>query len=370
VVVIAIIAVLAVAIFLNKGGAPTTGGKLTASLNMPLTGPISLPTKSFQEAALLALDDLKGQSDGQGIALDWHDNTAKPAAAATLAQQQLGTKASLFYIGFSAELEAARPILAELKKPIFAFAFQASVTKSPLTFRNIVSYKNEAPAFVQYAKSRGAKKIASIYHDLPDTNEEFRQLVVPELVKGGLKQEDLPQFAHPLMGADFRSIAEKVKAFGPDLIVISGFQSNLVPLLEALRTTGLVQDGNVIGTFAVIDLLPITSAELLEGVAVAVPTFMLKPSAKAADFQTRFAAKHHRPASFNEFSGYDFVLLLNDLAHRLPPAPTPEQTVEAIRATNLEGVSGNLKFDAEGDIAYQTEVGIFKKGKLTPLAAP
>lgn len=339
---------------------------LTASMNVPLTGPIALPTKSFQEAALFALSDIGNQAEPPAFKMDWNDNAAKPSSAVTIAQQR-SANADLFYIGYGAELDATMPVIEDLGKPVFAFSFQASASKHPLVFRNIVSYKNEAPVFVEYVKTRNAKKVAAIFHDLPDTNEQFRQLVVPELLKHGLSESDISLFAHPLGGADFRNISAKVKAASPDLVMISGFQSNLVPLIEALRTEGLVGKGNVIGTFAVLDLAQIVSKEALEGIAVATPSFMLRPSAKAMDFQKRFREKFKREASFNEFCGYDFVVIMNDLADRLPVNPSPEQTVKSLKETDIEGVSGRITFDEQGDVLYQTEVGIFQQGKLVPL---
>jgi branched-chain amino acid transport system substrate-binding protein len=349
------------------GEAATT---LLASLNIPLTGPISFPTKSFQEAALFAMEDLSRTINPLPFELQWNDNTAKPATAATLAQQQSQSTAALFYIGYGAELEASVPVLEGSGKPIFAFSFQASATKHPLVYRNIVSYKSEAPVFVEYAKKRKAQKIAAIYHDLPDTNEQFKQLVFPQLIASGIAESNILVFAHSLDRPDFRSLAAKVKAAAPDLIYISGFQNNLVPMIEALRVNGLIGDGNVIGTFAVLDLLSITSKESLNGIAVAIPSFMLTPSSRAQEFQRKFEERFKRRASFNEFCGYDFILIMNDLAVRLGPNPTAQEVQAAVAATDFEGVSGRIHFDSEGDAIYPTGVAVFDNGLLRTVITP
>lgn len=362
---VAIVAAIALGVFFQ----PSRSGQhpLTAGINMPLSGDFAFPSKSFQEAVNLAIDDLKARDAEVRFGFAWNDNQSRPATAATLAQPQYAAAADLFYVGYGAELEAAMPVLQESQKPVFAFAFQASVTKHPLVFRNIVSYKNEASVFVEHARRRGAKKIAAIFHDLPDAHEQFSQLVLPGLLAAGIAKESVEFFPYPVGNPDFRTLAAKVKTTSPDLIMVSGFQANLVPLVEALQTAQMVRDGNVIGTFSILDLLTLTDGQTIEGVAAAMPTFMLRPSPMAVDFQNRFSAKFGRPASFNEFCGYDFVLILNSLVERLPQNPTPAQVVEAVQKTDIEGVSGRLRFDDEGDIIYPTEVAIFRNGKLVSL---
>jgi branched-chain amino acid transport system substrate-binding protein len=363
--VAAILVVIAIFLLVKPSGQPS---QLTASINVPLTGPISLPTKSFQEAALFAVDDLKADGTAVKFALKWEDNQAKPSLAVTLAQQQRGNPADVFYVGYGSELEAALPVLEEAARPIFAFSFLASATDHPLVFRNIVSYKIEAPVFVEYARQRGAKKVVAIFHDLPDAHEQFKQLVVPGLKEIGIAESDVTLFPYPLGDPDFRTIATKAKQGNPDLVIISGFQQNLVPLVKALKTTGLAtNDGNTIATFSLLDLRAITSDEVLEGIAAAIPEFMLSPSPRAIEFQNRFQAKFNRPASFNEFSAYDFVLLMADLSARLPADSSAHQVVQAVKSTDIDGVSGRLRFDEEGDILYPTRAAIYRDGKLVPV---
>lgn len=345
----------------------TGGAPLTVSVNLPLTGPIAFPGKSFQEAAMLALDDLKKDPNAKPVEFSWNDNTGTPATAATIAQRQVASNANVFCVGYSAESVAALPVLSSAGRPIFADSFLPSVTKDPLVYRNIVSYKNEYPIYMDYAKRRSAKKIAIIFFDLPEGHEEFRQLLIPAMVKNGWSESDFSLFPYALTETDFRTVAARVAQASPDLIIINGFQTTLGTIINALRTAQLVRDGNVIGTFNTIDVPRLIGNEAVEGVAVAVPSYIIRPSQKAADFQARYQARYGRQPIYDDFAGYDFVLIMANMAKRLSSNPTAQQLKDALQQTNIEGVSGRISFDADGDVSYPVEPAIFRGGKLTPL---
>lgn len=198
---------------IKQGSFSSTPHPFSVSLNLPLTGPIALAGKSFQDAAMLALDDLKKEPTSKPVAFDWNDNTGTPAMAATIAQRQVLSGASVYFVGYGPAVLAVLPILSPTGKPIFAFSFMASMTKNPLIYRNLISYKTEYPLFVEYAKKRQARKIAIIFMDQPEAHEEFEQLVVPELVRSGWKESDFALFPYALTETDFRTVAAKVAQF-------------------------------------------------------------------------------------------------------------------------------------------------------------
>jgi branched-chain amino acid transport system substrate-binding protein len=370
-IITALVIVVAAAFFIFKK-APITDGPgqktpLTVSLNMPLTGPIALAGKSFQEAALMAIDDLKQDAGAKPFTFDWNDNTGTPATAATIANRQASSNASIYFVGYGPSVLAVRPVLAASGKPIFAFSFQASMTKDPLIYRNLISYKIEYPLYVEYAKRRQAKKIAVIFMDQPEAHEQFKQLFIPEMVRNGWKEADFALFPYALSETDFRTIAAKVAQFSPDLIIMNGYQSTVAPIVLALQSAKLVRDGNVMGTFDLIDVARLTGNEAVEGMAVASPTYLVSPSPKAADFQRRFQERYGRPPSYNDFSGYDFALIVSDVAKRLPDNPTPQQIADVLQKTDIEGVSGRITFDADGDASPPVETAVLRSGRLVPL---
>ncbi len=368
---IGLIAVVAAALFIyasrNGGG---TRPALTVSVSLPLTGPIANSGKLFQDAAAMAIDDLKNETASEAVAFDWNDNAGAPAQAATVAQRQITSDASLFFVGYTAETLATKPILAATGKPLFAFSFLASITQDPLVYRNSISYKLEYPLLVEYIKKRQAKKIAVIFVDLPESHEEFKQFLIPELVRSGWNQSDFALFPYAVTESEFRTVVAKVGQGSPDLIIINGFQNSLAPIIQSLRSFGLVRDGNVIGDFNTVDVPRLIGNEAMEGIAAAAPSYLVHPSQKASDFQSRYEARFGRPPSYSGFTGYDMALIAADLARRLPGQPTPQQINEELQKTDIEGVSGRITFDSDGDVTTAVETIIFRGGKLTPIKTP
>jgi branched-chain amino acid transport system substrate-binding protein len=371
-IIIALVAVVAAAfgIYKYRGGTGESRTPITVSVSLPLTGPIANSGKLFQDAVTLAQEDLKKGTPPQSVAFEWNDNAGAPAQAATVAQRQASSDASLFFVGYTAETLAVQPVLSGTGKPIFAFSFLATITKDPLIYRNSISYKLEYPILVEYAKKRQAKKIAVIFVDLPESHEEFKQFVIPELVRSGWSETDISLFPYAITESDFRTVVTKVAQTSPDLIMINGFASSLAPLIQALRSYGLVKDGNVIGDFNTVDVPRLSSNEAVEGIAAAAPSYLVRPSQKAADFQARYQARFGRPPSYSGFTGYDMALIAADLARRLPERPTPQQINEELKKTDIEGVTGRITFDAEGDVLTLAEPIIFRGGKLTPVRTP
>jgi ABC-type branched-subunit amino acid transport system substrate-binding protein len=327
--VTAIVAAIVVVAFLKDRGIERSTPDIVVDANFPLSGPIALAGKSFQEAAMLALEDIKAKG-GPYIAFDWSDNSGSPAEAASVASRQVEGYETMFLVGYGPSVLASKAALEPEQEPIFAFSFMASITKDPLVYRSLINYKVEYPLFLEYAKRLKAKKIAIIHMDQPEAHEQFKQLLIPALVENGWMESDLQLYPYALSETEFRSVATKISNELPDLIIVNGYRDTIAPVIQALHNAKLVKDGNVIGTFDLLDVPDLIGADLVEGMAVACPTYLLKPSDKTIEFQRRFFERYGRKPSYNDFAGYDFVLILADLAGRLPPNPSAKQVREAI----------------------------------------
>ena len=61
------------------------------------------------------------------------------------------------------------------------------------------------------------------------------------------------------------------------------------------------------------------------------------------------------------------IMILADAAKRLKKFPaTSAEWIEAIKATDIQGITGRLKFDQDGDLMIELDVGVYKGGKLVP----
>ncbi|MCI5149913.1 MAG: hypothetical protein D3916_11095 [Candidatus Electrothrix sp. MAN1_4] len=166
---------------------------------------------------------------------------------------------------------------------------------------------------------------------------------------------------------DFRDLAAKVKDFDPDLIILNGFQTELVGMVRALQPLSLIHDGNTIATYDMLDAAKVLAPEELEGIRVVAPVFVTRPdSPTVAKWSKEFQDKFGKSPLYTHAFAYDMALILQDAAKRLRNSPTHDEWMTALHATDLQGITGTLKFDNEGDLLTPLEVGVCTNGVLAP----
>ena len=227
--------------------------KVKVDANLPISGELAIWGSSIRDGATLSLRDLeKSDPMGPKLNFDWQDNAGSPQSAVSIFQKQFLEPPALYVSGIKPQLMAIKDQIDAKGAPNFVWIFDVSINQnSNNNFRTLVSYKIEAPVYLKYAKQLQPKRVAIIYTFLPHAEEQFQKLVIPGLKEMGVEAV-FPE-AYDLGVKDFKDIANKVKEFKPDLIILNGFQNTLVGIVRALRPLGLITDGNTIGTYDMID---------------------------------------------------------------------------------------------------------------------
>lgn len=364
-----IIMVLAIIFSLQSCKKPENKQGVRIAANLPMTGYLSTYGASVREGSAMAIDEIgKSASSGPSINVDWQDNAGEPKTAVSIMQKQYLQPPDIYVSGVKPQTMAILDQVGAKGTPHFVWIFDAFINKnSKNNFRTWVSYKIEPPVYLDYAKSMGARKVAIIYVQLPHTNEEFNDILVPALNKEGITQILIEPF--DLGRKDFKDIAVKVKAFTPDLIILNGFQAELVGLVRALRPFKLITDGNTIATYDMLDAAAILGAEELEGIRIVAPTFVTRPDRDlVSKWRERFKAKHNKEPLYTHAFAYDMIHIIYDTAKRVKLPAGSDQWIAALRSTNIEGITGPLRFDNDGDLITPLEVGVYRNKKLVPLA--
>lgn len=343
-------------------------GAVNIACNLPMTGGLGIYGESVKQGVELALDDIK-KSDPNAPVLnfDWKDNTGDPKNTISIMQQQYLGNVDIYVSGVKPQTMAIKDQIDSKGTPHFVWIFDPFInTKSQNNFRTWVSYKVEPPVYLGYVDQMKAKRIAIIYVQLPHTLAEVDQILVPELKKRGIN--DIFIEPYDFSKNDFKDIAAKVKKFNPDLIIMNGFMDNLVGMVRAFRPQNLIHDGNAIATYDMLDASKLLGPDELEGIRVVAPKFETRPDAPGVkEWREKFKAKYNKEPLFTHPYAYDMALIINAAVKRLKLPATSEQWIEAIKATDIPGITGQLKFDKDGDLISSSEVGVFKNGKLLPL---
>jgi ABC-type branched-subunit amino acid transport system substrate-binding protein len=229
-------------------------------------------------------------------------------------------------------------------------AFQVDQGKHRL--RIFPHFKLMAPLFSQYAVDRSSKSVYSITLNGLATEELFAKLIEPQLNKNGI-QHARDKFDSGT--TDYRTIVQKALRRKPDLIFLSGFSVQLLPLIRALRENDFIKDGNVLCVMDFVDLLELPNALAeFQGVAFISPEYELSRSSEKTNwissYQKRFAIKPNFVPAYGFDIGYLIVLAYkNDLLI----------TKESILAQlPFDGITGRLSTDIQGDLQSSLKCAI------------
>ena len=182
------------------------------------------------------------------------------------------------------------------------------------------------------------------------------------------------------MNIDFRALLTKVKASGADLVYFGGLVDSGGPqIVQQMDALGLFKAGmKMLSDDAMYsDAVPkAVSPEVLNGnlyVTFASPALDQLPTDVGKNFYKNYKAKYGAdPIGWSIYS-YNGMLVILDSIKRAAPELDKATDVKAKRAAvldamrvtkDLDGVSGKITFDANGDpTTYLMSGFLFKDGK-------
>ena len=359
----------------NNGNNGTTTEVVEIDVNMPMTGPIGFFGVNLQEGATMALEDLEQDASNPiELVFDWQDNAADQAATVSIFQKQFLDEPDIYVSGLPVQNLAISDQVSSKNTPHFVWQFDTKINNKSddipdNRLRTLLNFKLESEVYLDFIKSKEPKKIAIVYVNIPSLDEQFNQILKPQIEEMGIDS-----FIEPYEIAinDYKSLAAKVEQYQPDVLILSGFQDNLVGLIRAVRPLGLIKDDNTMAGYDLLDAATILGSDEIEGIHVTAPIFISKSDqANIAEWITRFEDKYQKTPDYNSAYAYDMVSIIYDAAQRLDDAgnlpATPEQWLESLLATNMQGITGSLKFDDDGSLVTPMDLTVYRDGKLVSL---
>ena len=330
--------------------------------NIPLTGPLAIYGTAIKRGVEMGFEEAASTTTSL-MRVDWQDNTGDPKVALTVVERQSQSKPDIYLSSGPAETKAIGPRIAELGIPHFVWMFDAKINSSGTNnFRTLVNYKIEPPVYVGYAKKIAAQRIAILYVQVQHTTEEVERYLVPQLREAGITQLLVEGYA--VTQNDFKDVALKVKAYNPDLIIVNGFENNIVAIIRALRPIDAISDKNTLVTYDLMDAAAAMGVEEIEGLRVIAPKFITKPGALTTEWRNRYLKRFGEEPKYLHAYAYDMALAIHTAALSEPKSPL--EWTSALKSVKVDGVTGLVSFDEDGDIATELEVGVFRNGRVLP----
>ena len=214
-----------------------------------------------------------------------------------------------------------------------------------------------------------AKRIAVI-----DDRTAYGQGVAEEFIKGvkskGGGAEIVAQQYTNDKATDFNAILTAIKAKNPDTVFFGGMDAVAGPMLRQMKALGInakFMGGDGICTEA---LAKLAGDAMGDGQVVCAEAGGVEEAQKKGmdDFRAAFKKKFNTDVQIYAPYVYDAVMVMAEAMKKAGSAE-PAKYLPELQKINYKGVTGNIAFDAKGDIKEGTlTLYTYKGGQRTQLA--
>ncbi|MDP9845029.1 branched-chain amino acid ABC transporter substrate-binding protein [Streptosporangium lutulentum] len=331
------------------------GGTIKLGFMGDLTGAQSGIVIPPRNGAKLVIDEYNKTNPPVKIEMVQYDSQGDGSKAVGLAQQAINTDKIVGMIGpaFSGESAQVAPVLEEAMIPsISASATNAALATNGWKYwhRVLPSDSVQGPGIANFIADGVAAKNVFVIDDKSEYGKPLADVVRKTLTDKGVKLEN--DSLDPAE-SDFSSVVNKVVAAKPDAIFFGGYYAAGGNLLKQLRDKG-VKDAKFLSGDGSLDkgLIDGAGAENAEGALVGCPCYIATPDvtdAKVKAFADTYKAAYSADPAIYAAEGYDAATVF---VEAVKAGNTTTDKINAFISTvDLAGVSKQIKFEANGEVA-------------------
>ena len=317
----------------------------------PKTGPVTQYGDMQFMGAKQAIADInaKGGVDGKMLEAKEYDDACDPKQAVAVANKVVndGVKFVVGHLCSSSTQPASDIYEDEGVIMITPAATSPEITSRgyKLVFRTIGLDSAQGPAAGNYIADHVKPKVVAVIHDKQQYGEGIATAVKQTLEKKGVK---VALFEGINAGdKDFGSLIQKLKQANVDFVYYGGYHPELGLILRQAKEKGLnakFMGPEGVGNESISQIAQGAS----EGLLVTLPkAFDADPENKA--LVDAFAAKKQDPTGPFVFPAYAAVEVIAGGIEQAK-SEDPAKVAEAIHKGTFKTPTGNLKFDAKGDV--------------------
>jgi branched-chain amino acid transport system substrate-binding protein len=344
------------------GGASADSIKI--GFNVPLTGFAAADGQSALHGAELAVDQVNagGGINGDMLELVIYDDQASPKEAAPLAIKMITQDEIVAGVSgsYSGSTRAAATIFSENNVPyISAYAIHPDITRAgDYVFRTSFMGEVQGRAGAKLIGEMLGKKRVTMITLNNDFGISLADGFKEKAADFGI--EIISEYEYSIKDREFGAIVSKIKSDNPDAIYASGYFFTAGPLVSQLRAAGI--DQPIIGQegYDGQKFIEIAGAAS-EGVMITTSLDRDSNDPTTKSFIDGFSAKAGYPADMVGASAHTAILVLADAISR--SGSTDKASLrDAIAATNLKASTGQISFNALGEVKKDVQVQIVRDG--------
>jgi len=343
----------------------------------PMSGPSAHMGKDNENAAKMAIDELNAKGvviGGKKVKLELvsEDDGADPKQGTAVAQKLVDAKVNgvIGHLNSGTSIPASK-IYSEAGIPqISPSSTNTKYTQQGFktTFRVVANDGQLGGTLGRYAAlTTKAKKVAVI-----DDRTAYGQGVAEEFIKGA-KSKGVDVVAREFTtdkATDFNAILTKIKAKNPDVVFFGGMDAVGGPMLRQMKQLGLnvkFMGGDGLCSEG---LATLAGNALADDQVICAEAGGVEEAQKKGmeDFRAAYKKKFGIEVQLYAPYVYDATMTLVDAMVKAGSAE-PAKYLPVLAKIKHKGVTGNIAFDAKGDIQDGTlTLYTYKAGKRTQLA--
>ncbi|MDP6670347.1 MAG: ABC transporter substrate-binding protein [archaeon] len=344
--IIAIVALVALFIFLFFMPPDQDLKKLQVAAVIPLTGPVGVIGEDFMKGMEFAME--KYDMDFELVV---EDSQSQAKTGITSAKKLLDTREVDVLVSLQSSISIPLISLAEeYDKPLIS-SFVSNdefAGKSKNAFRLFTASGKYAALAGKFADSQGFEDVSII-----TLMDEYGQSMKEQFKKnfsGTIVHEE----SFEIPNTDFRT--PLTKAMDSDAIYFIGFASHNTNVLKQRKELGseitLIASMDTMTAFVRNEVGP-----LLDNIYAAGPESMIE-NERTKQFYKEFKAKYGKKPDVGATFGYDLALVLDaiDKNNKTP--------IEALNEIEIEGMNGTISFDSEGEINIELVIVEAQDGEV------
>jgi branched-chain amino acid transport system substrate-binding protein len=363
-------------------GALSQGKVVRIGVNLPFTGADTADVELIKDGIVMAIDEQNAKGGVAGYKIDaaMYDSSTTTAGgfdiaqAATNARKAAGDPSIVALLGpyTSGEGKAMSPILSDadlatitgtatnpdLTDPKFADKYRPK--GKAIFFRTVTTDAYQAPGMLNFMVEKLNVKTAYIIDDGDAYGVGAANAFEKHAPEKGLKILGRDRI-NP-KEADYTTILTKIKGLDPQAVFYGGHSEAGAKVAK--------QGYDVIPKIIKVGLDGMYNAQLLKAVGypaiggwyVSVASPHLLDSPELQPWVSRFAKKFGKSPEDYSITSYDATMVIFDAIQRVVKSgkPVDRHTVrDAIQATHLKTLQGDIAFDANGDLTTKI-ISIFQ----------
>jgi branched-chain amino acid transport system substrate-binding protein len=326
------------------------------------SGPIAHLGKDNENGARMAVDELNAKGVIIGgkkykIVLQAEDDAADPKQATAAAQKLVDARVQgvIGHETSGTSIPASRIYYDAGIPQISPSASNPQYTRQRYntTFRNVANDEQLGAALARYAMQQVKAKRIAVIDDRTAYGKGLADEFIKNVKRGGAASGSSivsTQFTND-KATDFSAILTAVKATKPDMIFFGGMDAVAGPMLRQMKQLA-IPIKFMGGDGMCSDSVPrLAGSAMSDGQVICAEAGGVEPSQEKGMADFRVAYKKRYGIEVQTYAPYTYDALMTMVAAmRKAGSPDPAKYLPELAKIQYKGVTGNIAFDARGDV--------------------